>query len=413
MWRLRCCVPPMLDLLQETWDRIQPDLEVAVGAAAFQAWLARLRPLALERSVCYLEAENRMICDRVQQLYTPLLEERLSLAIGTRIAVHVTPAPESLLPDVLEVSPSTPVVDASNKTAFLVLQSLAAGRCEVPAHLFVFHGPTGVGKSYLLRWWRDATRSRCPLHDGLSLRKAFQLKVRDHRVEQLLDELTAVEVLVVDGIHRFAGHRRAQSELAKALRLRQEAGALTLVTSRFAPRDIREIDAGLSSLLLSGFVTEIRPPGHGARLHFLRALEGAPSRNGRAAAIETMARDLRGSYSDLQQAWTAEHHSLQHHARSNYLRLIDPGREFRRLRDLVCERLGVSDAELMGKSQVRRVSLARQALALLAVRQGLSQAEVGRHLGGRSRASISYAIQAIEKRMAESARIREMVEGLL
>ncbi len=65
----------MLDLLSDTWERMQPELRERVGAATYESWLAQLRPLALERSVCYLEASNRMACDRVQRLFVPLLEE--------------------------------------------------------------------------------------------------------------------------------------------------------------------------------------------------------------------------------------------------------------------------------------------------------------------------------------------------
>ena len=83
------------------------------------------------------------------------------------------------------------------------------------------------------------------------------------------------------------------------------------------------------------------------------------------------------------------------------------------MRDRVVERLDIPIDELLGKGQVRRVTLARQALAWLAVRNGLSQAEVGRYMNGRSRASISYSIKTIEKRMAESTEIRKLVEGLL
>ena len=126
-----------------------------------------------------------------------------------------------------------------------------------------------------------------------------------------------------------------------------------------------------------------------------------------------MAREVRGSYTDLQRAWTLERHDLTHPRHSEYLTLIDPAREFRRLRDRVSERLDIPLDELLGKGQVRRVTLARQALAWLAVRSGLSQAEVGRYMNGRSRASISYCIKTIEKRMADSSDTRLLVEGLL
>jgi chromosomal replication initiation ATPase DnaA len=403
----------MLELLKETWVRIQADLKSRSGDAAYDSWLKGLRPLALERGTIYLEAENRMACERVARLYAPLLEECLSTDIGTRMVVKVSPAPESVMPDALEVSPMQPVVDERNKTAFLVLKSLVEQNRDLAARLFYFYGLPGVGKTFLLRWWRDACGVRHQIHDGKSLRQAFQLKVRDRKLDELERELTGEKPLVVDGVHRFSRHLRTQREFLKILKIREERGFLTLLTSRWHPRDIWELEPGITSMLLSGFVAEIQLPGHDARLAYLRALEGAASRNGRAAAVEKTARDVKGSYRDLSRAWTLDRHDLTHPRHSDYLQLIDPAREFRRLRDRVVERLDIPVDELLGKGQVRRVTLARQALAWLAVRNGLSQAEVGRYMNGRSRASISYSIKTIEKRMAESKDIRSLVEGLL
>ena len=126
-----------------------------------------------------------------------------------------------------------------------------------------------------------------------------------------------------------------------------------------------------------------------------------------------MARQVQGSFRDLQRAWTLERHDLQHPRHSDYLKLIDPAREFRRIRDRVAEQLDIPVDELLGQGQQRRLTLARQVLAWLALRAGLSQAEVGRYMNGRTRASISYCIKTIEKRMATSAETRLLVEGLL
>lgn len=402
----------MLDLLSDTWERIQPDLRGLVGDSVYQSWLAGLRPLALERSVCYLEASNRMACHRVQLLYVPLLEDLLTAGIGTKVSVDITPKPESVLSDALDVSPSRPVVDGSNSTAFLVLKSLIEQNLGLPTPLYYFHGAAGVGKSFLMNWWRDSMPGGAVVHDGLALRKAFQIKVRDRSLDELREELLCQKPIVIDGVHRFTNYTRAQRELTNILKQRLELSLLTLLTSRWHPHDIWELDPRMTSLMLSGFVAEIDAPGHAARLHYLRALEGSPSHNGRAQSVEAMARDVRGTYSDLQQAWAVERNGLRHHEHQ-YFKLIDPGREFLRLRDRVSDRLGISVEDLIGRNQTRRITLARQILAWLAVRAGLSQAEIGRHMDCRSRAAISYCIKTIEKRMAESVEVRHTVEGLL
>jgi hypothetical protein len=162
--------------------------------------------------------------------------------------------------------------------------------------------------------------------------------------------------------------------------------------------------------MLSGFVARLELPGPLGRLRYLRALEGAPSRNGRAHAVEGLAQQFAGSYPELRAAWTA---SRQGSLPAKYLELIDPARVFARVRDRVSERLQVTADELLGKGQGRRLSQARKVLAFLCVQEGLSRAEVGRFLCARTRAAVSYMTKSLARDMAESPEVRALVEGLL
>ncbi len=400
----------MLELLRETWSRSQDALRRRAGDAAYDAWLAALRPLALERGVCYLEARSRLVCERVERLYQSLLEDVLSEEVGTRVSVSVVPAPDALVPDGVEVGPTRPVVDASNRTGFLVLSALLEQRA-MPSSMFVFYGPPGAGKTFLLRWWAQHSGEPCKWFDGPGLLRVFGACLRDGRVEGLREELVRAPCLVLDELHRVTGHARVQRELRIALEARAQRGAMVLVASRWHPHEIWRCDESLQGVLVSGLVTRIDAPGPQARLTYLRALEGAPSRNGRADSIESLARRVRGGYDDLRRAWFIERQA--HALRPHYLRLIDPGQTFRRLCARVCERLAVEREQLLGKTQERRVSFARQVLAHLCVLEGLSRAEIGRSMGGRSRASISYMTKRLAERMATDDKVRARVEELL
>ncbi len=399
---------PMQAVLDSTWRVVQPELRARVGGAVHAAWLAGLRPLALERGTLHLEAPNRMTCERVRQLYAGLIAELVSDEMGTAIAVSVEPQPESLVPDELEVGPSQPIVDQSNRNAWLVLRALLEGR-ELPARQFLFHGPPGAGKTFLVDWWRAGRRERVRVFDGPGLVRTFQAALRDGRVPGLVAELVAADDLVIDEVHRIAGHRRIQREVAKVLDQRRERATATILVSRWHPRDIRDCEEQLVSWLMSGFVTRIEPPGPQARLTYLRALEGTRSRNGRGGAIERLARDMQGGYPELRRAWAVDRFAMRS---SRYFELVDPRSSFDRLRDRVADRFGVTVEELCGSTQRRRVSLARKALSWACVKSGLSRAEVGRYLG-KTRAAISYSIKSLDADLSADPALRRTVEDLL
>ncbi len=397
----------MLSLLKESWSQVQAALRKAAGDAADEAWLGEVRPVLLERGVVYVEAKSRMVRDRVQRLFRPLLQEVLSREIGTNVQIELQEAhPEQEL-DQLEVSPQHPIVDDGNRTAWLVLKSLAAGK-PLPGSRFFFHGPSGVGKTFLLRSFREAVSA--VLFDLPGLLKAFQAVHLDGRVQGFRDELLAARVLVLDEVHRIAGKGKLQAFVRDVLDRREQTGSSTVLASRWHPKEIRELDDGLCGALMGGFVAKIDLPGPLGRLRYLRALEGAPSRNGRQEAIEGLAQRVVGGFPDLRAAWAR---SRDGGLPSHYLELIDPARTFQRLRDRVCERLGVDAADLLGKGQGRQLSMARKVLAFLCVQEGLSRAEVGRYLCARTRAAVSYMTRSLTDDMAKKPQVRAMVEGLL
>ncbi len=396
----------MLGMLKESWTNVQQALRKAAGDAAYDAWLGELRPVLLERGVVYLEAKSKMVRDRVQKLFKPLLQDVLSREIGTQLQVELQDGPGERDLE-LDVSPQQPIVDDGNRTAWLVLKNLATGR-PLPGTRFFFHGPSGVGKTFLLRNFRDAIGA--VLFELPALLKAFQAVHLENRVAQLRDELVAPPVLVLDELHRIAGKPKLQSFVLDVLERRDQGGRPTVMGSRWHPKEIRDLDAALCSALMAGFVAKVDPPGPVGRLRYLRALEGAPSRNGRAEAIENLAQHTVTGFPELRAAWAR---SRDGGLPGHYLELIDPARTFARLRDRVCERLGVSAQDLLGPGQGRQLSMARKVLAFLCVQEGLSRAEVGRFLCARTRAAVSYMTRSLATDMAQKPQVRALVEGLL
>ena len=409
----------MLPLLEESWTRVQDTLRDRVGSATFEAWLQGLRPVLLERGTVYLEAESRLAADRVRALFCGAIAEVLSQDFGTELKVEIQ-SQDTARFDTLEVSPQHPVIDDGNRTAHLVLQSLIPGQNRlpfegeaprtrlVPASLYVLHGPSGVGKTFLLKWWREQMPLRSLWYDLPALLKVFQRVHQDKRVPELFEELIAELPLVIDEAHRLSRKPKLQAFVQQVLEARAAHGAPTILASRWHPKDVRDLDASLQSSLMAGFVAGVERPGPLGRLRYLRALEGTPSRNGRAPQIEALAQKTVGGYPELRAAWAQSRGAA---LPQRYLELIDPRTVFHRVRDRVADRFDVRAADLCGKSQSRTVSRARKVLAKVCQQQGLKGSEIGNFLG-RTRAAVSYMVLSLDKELQRDPELRQLVEEL-
>jgi chromosomal replication initiation ATPase DnaA len=118
---------------------------------------------------------------------------------------------------------------------------------------------------------------------------------------------------------------------------------------------------------------------------------------------------VHGTFPELRAAWAqARGDKLP----KKYLELIDPTAVFARLRDKVAARCAVAVQELPGKRQGRAISRARKVLAYLCLQNGLSGSEVGRFLGNRTRAAVSYMALSLQKELATSQELRALLEEL-
>lgn len=409
----------MLPLLEDSWTRVQATLRERVGSATFEAWLEGLRPVLLERGTVYFEADTRLAADRVRALFRNAISEVLSADFGTELQVEIQ-ARDTDRFDALEVSPQRPVIDDGNRTAHLVLQSLIPGQSRlpfdgeaprmrlVPASLYVFHGPSGVGKTFLLSWWRAQMPLRSLWYDLPELLKVFQRVHQDKRVPELFDELVADLPLVIDEVHRISHKPKLQAFLQQVLEAREAHGSPTVLASRWHPKDVRDLDPSLQSSWMAGFVASIERPGPLGRLRYLRALEGSPSRNGRAPQIEALAQKTVGGYPELRAAWAQSRGTS---LPPRYLELIDPRTVFHKVRDRVAERFDVTAEDLCGKGQSRALSRARKVLAKLCQHHGLKGSEIGNFLG-RTRAAVSYMVLSLEKELGKSPELRGVIEEL-
>jgi chromosomal replication initiation ATPase DnaA len=162
----------------------------------------------------------------------------------------------------------------------------AVGAPGVHYNPLVVHGPEGSGKTHLLH------------SVGLELQRRGISQVACVNAQAFSDELIAalqsgtVErwraryrtagALVVDDVHLVAGMERTQDELFHLFNAMQAAGRQIVLSSRRAPRELRDLDERLRSRFGGGLVVPIDrvefPEPDAERMNDSHAFTGATNR---------------------------------------------------------------------------------------------------------------------------------------
>ena len=153
----------------------------------------------------------------------------------------------------------------------LIATHSTSHKVDYPILMF---GPSGVGKSHLLRGLvarHQASQPHAPVRllNGSDFSREFS---HAHEVGSLSDiqqQLRDLDCLALDDLHLLAEKPSAQLELLYLLDTLNDRRASVLLTSRLAPNELAFCPA-LKSRLSGGLTVPIQVPGQATRSEFVR-----------------------------------------------------------------------------------------------------------------------------------------------
>ena len=166
------------------------------------------------------------------------------------------------------------VIGSSNRLAAAAARAVGEAPGTAYNPLFLY-GPSGLGKTHLVAAIAFHARQAQP-----SLRVEFstgeEVVERLHRAialgqpETFAHRYQAVDLLLLDDVQFFTGHRETQNELLKLFNLMQGRGRQLVMTSDRPPEEIPDVDQRLLSRLSGGLIADIGAPDFEMRLAILR-----------------------------------------------------------------------------------------------------------------------------------------------
>ena len=419
------------------WPKIKDILREKLPEPAFRVWIEPLSAEIKENTLVVL-VPNDFTREWVEENYLDLLREAAREQGLSRVTFRV----EEVSPPTQLTLPYEParvlgrrlsrrftfeefVVGDCNRLAYRVCRRVT----EDPRGQIVYlTAESGLGKSHLSQAVGNALLSEkkevrvCYL-TARDFTAGLIRALKGGQMDDFKDRLwRACDVLVLEEVHQLPPRDFTQGELALALDHLYEEEKAVVFTSVKKPHELSHLDSALRSRLSAGMVVRINPPDYETRRNIIRRKARRQGHEFPEEVVEFLARHLRGDIRQIESAVVgliARASILREPvnltlARELVAEILPPqGTDpFSLVIELVCRNFRVSPEELLSRSRKKRVSEPRQvAMFLLRKYTDQSLSAIG-HRFNRDHATVLYAIQTVEKKMASSDRFRYQIEYL-
>lgn len=418
-----------------------------IGQRRFDTWFRDQARLCVCGSALTVHAANLLVCEWLRNHFAKDVRECwLAIAgAGGRVEFEIDSEPEAAVEVPSQVAPQSVaevsvrsrgpvdavasrrnaslaefVVGASNECAFRAAELTARGR-QLASPL-ILCGPTGVGKTHLLRGILQEYRRTRPGTTVLYLTAeqfttGFVEALRGSGLPSFRQKCRGAELLAIDDLQFFPGKRRTLEELLYTLDTLMADGRQIVLASDRRVSELRALGPELISRLSGGLTCELTAPEFVTRREIVRRLAaeaGVAVTDDVVTLIATQitagARELRGAIHRLRAMSEVfsgpispelAERGLSDLARQNSrnVRLAD-------VQKVVCEVFGVEPAQLRSVRKGRSLAEPRMLAMWLARKYTRAPwSEIGEYFGRSSHSTVISANKRVEKMISEQARI--------
>jgi chromosomal replication initiator protein len=418
--------------------------------ATFDTWLRGSEVIAFEDDTLTVYVRHGYAVDWLQNRLMPIIKRTLQRHAGSRVDVMFTASsaepgenlvlvpevvPEEILPvqdDLPEKPngrPSTDLNPRYNFDTFVVgtnnrlAHAASLAVIENPAHaynpLFIYGG-VGLGKTHLLHALGHSAKQggKTVLYVSSEwFTNDLINAIRSQETEEFRTKYRNNDVLLVDDIQFIAGKERTQEEFFHTFNTLHGAGKQIVISCDRPPKALVALEDRLRSRFGWGLIADIQPPDFETRMAILRAKAESTATPVADEVLAYIARKIPSNIRELEGALNrvVAHANLMHvpltldTAQTALESILAHSAELspEQIVSAVARHYSLSEAELLGRSRKRVVSVPRQ-LAMFLIREetDASLPQIGDILGGRDHTTILHGCEKIGTQIETDEHLR-------
>ena len=419
---------------QQIWETALGQLQIEINKPNYQTWLGKTVGLSYQGNRFVVGVPNTFVAEYLDKNQRSLIEKVLTgvLQDGVEVQFQVgngEQRPTTRQPGLPLFNPKYTfdsfVVGSSNQLAHAAALKVAENPGQDYNPLFI-HGAAGLGKTHLLH-----AIGHVAVAKGIDVlyvsaeqfTNELVSAIREGTTQTFRKKYRSVDMLLMDDVQFLSGKKQTNESFFHTFNALHDANHQIAVTSDHPPKSIPQLPVRLSSRFEWGLVTDLQPPDFQTRLEILRSKANHDGVDISSDVLELIALQIKQNIRALEGSLNRVI------AYSRLLRtLLTPELAARALEDIaskeptplpptpslimeaVASKYNLTLSDLKGRKRDEATVLARH-MTMYLIRQetDCSLAQIGKELGGRSPATISYAYEKIANSINNDHRLRRQV----
>lgn len=450
-----------------------------ISDTAYNLWIKPLEPVSFEGSTVVLAVQSNFQRNIVTAQYLPRIKSALEEVLGFPVTVELKVSEEEDAPPsaeereprkpivtsftptyepaaVIPQPPAAPapssaeedgfvgnggyeytfdnfIVGSRNEFTYTACKSIATADFSAPKPynpLFIY-GPSGLGKTHLLRAIQHEVHKRNPhLKIVYTTSENFTIDVVTHLDKRTMPEMREkyrnADFLLVDDIQFLSGKEASQEEFFHTFNDLYRHSKQIVLTSDRPPKDVQILEDRLRTRFESGLLADISPPDTETRIAIIRRKADLLKLdisddivNFIASKLKSNIRQLEGAVHKLKisQELTGDPITLPS-AQSVIREILNDEQPVTVTVEKIIEEVGrtfeVSPEDIRSNKRSGPISAARQvAIYIVRAITQISMKQIGQEFGGRDHTTIVYTLKKVEETMKTNPHEKGIIEDLI
>ncbi len=435
-----------MESFADLFDTIKLECKDELGAVPYSIWIKDIEPLSFDGNKAVLSVMSEFRCGIIREKYLHILQRRFEDYLGGAVEIELVvpegtdkqePKKKNSDSEIFphgdyEYTFDTFIVGPSNKFAHAASQAVAVNPAGAGGYnpLFIY-GNSGLGKTHLLSAICDEISSNNPSYKliyvkGEEFMNELIAAIGAQNTKAFHDKYRQADVLLVDDIQFIGGKESTQEEFFHTFDTLYKAGKQIVLASDRPPKEIKTLEDRLRTRFESGLLADVSPPDYETRVAIIKRKAELLNIwlpddvvDYIATKLKNNIRQLEGAVKKIKAFKSLADVTPTIASAQNAIRdILNDSQPIEVIIDKIISEVSrfydVSPSDIRSSKRAAAISSARQT-SMYIIREvtQLSMASIGDEFGGRDHSTVVYAINQVEKNIANDSYVRNTIEDII